>query len=513
MLNCLKLTTMLCLFGSLAIECTSVLEENEDIQPPIEVITAPFDMPQLQRPNFKTDTFRITNFGAAELDTEKNKLAFRQAIEQCNEQGGGVVLVPEGTWSTGAIHLKSNVNLHLVKGATLLFSSDTVDYLPLVFSRWEGTELYNFSSLIYAHEAENVAITGPGKLDGQGEEWSKKYSRMDWTLPESAVLRLRAMGEAEVPTAERRFGSMPDDILYPSFVHFINCKNILLEDFTINKGPYWTIHPTYSENVIIKGIHVETFGQANGDGINPDACKNVLIEHCVLNTGDDAFTLKSGRDAEGRQRGMATENVVVRHCRADKGHGGIAIGSEMSGGIRNIYVYDCRFKSPRWGIHLKTMRGRGGTVEDIWFEDIQMDSIEGVALRLNMFYHTLPEEPLTERTPLFRNIHFKNITCRYAPVGIQLLGASEQPIRNIDFQNVRLNTHRGIISSYADSLSFKDLTITSDNGLLGQFTESHWVDIDRLISSQPVDTLLVIRGAAPTKYTFSETDTSKIYFE
>ncbi|NJO87562.1 MAG: glycoside hydrolase family 28 protein [Chloroflexia bacterium] len=425
------------------------------------------------------------------------------------------MLVPKGTWLTGAIHLKSNVNLNIHQEAEILFSTDTTDYMPLVFSRWEGTEAYNFSSLIYANGQENIAVTGKGMLNGQGHLWHEKYKRMDWRDSLSGVQVIRRMGEQQIPVQERLFGPMKDDILYPSFIHLINCNNILLEGFTINKGPYWTVHPTYSKNLIIRDIRVETFGQANGDGINPDACENVLIEHCILNTGDDALTLKSGRDLEGRLRGKPTENVVIRHCVAEKGHGGVAIGSEMSGGIRNVYVHDCEFKSPLWGIYIKSMRGRGNVVENIWFENIKMDSIQDVAMKLSMYYHDTPVEKLSERTPIFRNIHFSNIDCKFAPTAIEVAGLQEMPISNVTFSNINVHSYLGIQCLFAHSLSFNQINISASKRLLGKFDTCRDITFESLANGDMHDTIFKITNSKKEEFHFgntTHTDLSKVFF-
>lgn len=513
----LQLFSKFVFFTPIAVWCTfSCSNSHQQLTNKIAPIEAPFEMPQLQLPIFKTDTFNILDFGAVADGSTKNTQAFQKTIKACSENHGGVVLVPSGKWFTGPIHLKSNINFHITKGAEIIFSSDTADYTPLVFSRWEGTGLYNFSPLIYANGEKHIAITGKGSLNGQGQEWTKKYVRMPWrNNPESSLERLRAMGEQQVPVEKRRFGWMKDDILYPSFVHLINCKNILLEDFTINKGPYWTVHPTYSENIIIRNIRVETYGQANGDGINPDACKNVLIENCVLNTGDDAITLKSGRDLEGRIRGKATENVVIRYCKAEKGHGGVAIGSEMSGGVKNVYVHDCEFASPLWGFHIKSMRGRGNVVENIWFENITMGNIRKAAIKVSMHYHETEPEPLSERTPSIRKIYFNNIDCEFAPVAIIMEGLEEKSIENITFSNITCRSNIGIQCSFADSIRFIKNDISVKSEPLASFVDCHEISFDSLINTSNYDTIFAVARAERKDFAFknmNDSEISKVFF-
>ncbi len=289
------------------IQCPIVLAAKEeqtvtvDRKAPAEIekINAPFKMPQLKRPEFQDKTFNIRNYGAKDDGKTKNTTAFKNAIEACTAAGGGKVLVPAGKWLTGAIHLKSNVNLHFEEGAELHFSDKPEDYLPVVFTRWAGFEVTNYSPLIYAYNCENIAITGPGKLFGHGKKWWPWVSKE----PKTAQHIYEDMVLKNVPAEKRRFGS-PDVGLRPQFISPTQCKNVLLEGFTIAEaGPFWTIQVLYCENVIARDLHLETVGGPNNDGLNLDSCKNALVEYCYFDTGDDCIALKSGINEDGRRVG------------------------------------------------------------------------------------------------------------------------------------------------------------------------------------------------------------------
>ena len=279
----------------------------------------------------RTGRLILSDYGAKGDGTTKNTAAFRKAIEACHKAGGGTVLVPAGKWLTGAIHLKSHVNLHMEKDAEIHFSDDPQDYLPVVFTRWAGFEVMNYSPLIYANGCENIAVTGPGKLYGHGKKWWGWERRLDER--NTIAPKLQRYATAGTPVEERVFGN-PELGLRPQFISPINCRNVLLEGFTIAEpGPFWTIQFIYCENVIARGLTLHTKGGPNTDGINLDSTRNALVEHCMLDVGDDAVCLKSGINEDGRRIGRPTENVVVRNITAFNCHGGIVIGSDMSGGV------------------------------------------------------------------------------------------------------------------------------------------------------------------------------------
>lgn len=357
------------------------------------------------------------------------------AVDRCAEMGGGTVVVPKGEWHTGKIHLRSNINLHLEDGAKLIFSDNPDDYLPVVFTRWEGTECYNYSPLIYANSCENISITGKGTLIGSGEKW------WNWkALQQKAADRLYNMAADNVAVEERIFGTR-EAALRPQFIQTINCKNVLLEGFTIIDGPQWTIHPVYCENMTVRNVNVLTRGH-NTDGLNPDSCKNVLIEGCTFETGDDCVAINSGLNEDGWRVHRPCENIEIRNCTMNGGHGAIVIGSAISGGVKNVYAHDCKISGTMQGIRLKSMRGRGGCVDGVKIEDIEINSVSDQAIQINMFYEFSTVMPRTQTPSEFKNIEVKNIKGEGARVGIQLKGLPEKPLQNVTLQNITLEAEQ-----------------------------------------------------------------------
>jgi polygalacturonase len=338
----------------------------------------PFEMTLPVAPVFAPRVFDIRKEGAVAGGAAMCTQAIAAAVEVCAKAGGGRVLVPAGVWLTGPIHLKSNVELHVAEGAELRFSQRFEDYLPPVYMQRAGVRCYGYSPLVYARGCTNVAVTGRGTLNGQGEVW------WPWKKKQPGMGRLLKAGAAGVPVEQRVFASEADGVR-PPFVQFIECRNVLLEGFTLNNGPSWNIHPVYCENLIVRGVSVVTHGP-NNDGIDPDSCRNVLIEECLLDTGDDCICLKAGRDEDAWAVGKPCENVVVRHCRTKRGHGGVVFGSEMSAGIRNVLVHDCEFDGTDIGLRFKSLPGRGGYVENIWCRDIRMDRIRNAAVHMTFRY-------------------------------------------------------------------------------------------------------------------------------
>ena len=420
----------------------------------IEPIQAPFAMPQLQRPVFPARVMNIRDFGALEGGVTKNTEAIAKAIKTCADAGGGRVLVPAGRWLTGPVHLRSNIELHLDKGAELIFSDRPEDYLPVVLVRGGGIEFYNYSPLVYARDCSNVAITGSGRLNGNAKAW--------WPWQKRETRRIFELGPQNVPVEKRIFGT-PEAAIRPSFVVFLNCKNVLMEGFTIGSGPNWTLHPIYCENVIIRRVNVETDGP-NNDGIDPDSCRNMLIEYCNFDTGDDCVVLKSGYNEDGWRVGKPTENVVMRHCFSKRGHGGLVVGSEMSGDVRNVYMHDCEFVGTDRAVRIKSKRGRGGIVENIWVERIKVRDLKYEVAILNMDYGADRNRTSTEKAPLFRNIHFKQVSGEGAPVAFRIMGLEDSPIEGITFEDVDLSSTKGVICDYAKDLLFKKTRIKSSSG-------------------------------------------------
>ena len=454
---------------------------------PIDPIGAPFPMPDLQRPRFPAATFDVRQFGAVADGTTKNTAAFTRAIAAAAHAGGGRVLVPAGRWLTGPIHLESHVNLVVDAGAEILFSQQFSDYLPPVLTRWEGMEVYNYSPLIYAHDCSDVAVTGSGKLDGQGSAW------WPWKkTQEAGARRLYEMAVAGTPAKDRIFGT-EQDALRPSFIQTVGCKNVLIEGITISNGPMWTIHPVYSENVIIHGVSVITEGP-NNDGCNPDSSKNVLIEDSFFSTGDDCIIIKSGLNEDGWRVGKPSENIVVRRVRGAVGHGGVGIGSEMSGGVRNVWVHDCEFKGTDRGLRIKSMRGRGGVVENVWYERVRHENLRLMDVELTTFYASSTLKPRTQTPPTIRGIHVRDITAVGARKAIDVIGLPERPIEDVSFDNVDVSSDGGVHVVDAKNIRFDGVRIATANPPTFSLSNVHQVVINRSCAALNADACLHIEG-------------------
>lgn len=429
--------------------------------PYVAPLNTPFPMPEFQEIVFPQRQVDIRDYGAVPGGEVKNTTAIANAIAALDRLGGGRVFIPAGVWLTGPIHLRSNIKLKLDEGSVLKFSDVMEDYLPPVFVRVGGVELYNYSPFIYARGCENIGITGRGRLDGNSQAW------WDWKNKETR--EFFAQGAAGVPVGQRVYGTR-EAAIRPSFVSFVECKNILLEGFTIGGGPNWTIHPVYSENIIIRGITVNTEGP-NNDGIDPDSCRNVLIENCTFSTGDDCVVLKSGYDQDGRRVARPTENVVMRHCVAKRGHGGLVIGSEMSGSVRNVYLHDCSFEGTDRILRIKSRPGRGGVVENVWVENVGGVNLRREAVILNMDYTSDPNAIVDNFPPVFRDIHVKNLVANGAPVAIRITGMETSRIENVSFENVKIIAERGVLAAHARGLEFKKLDLTVAKGPRFEFTD------------------------------------------
>ena len=421
----------------------------------------------IKAPVFPNRIFNIVDFGAI-ADGSSCTEAFRQAIKACNEAGGGRVLVPKGDYHTGAIHLLSNVELHLVEGATIKFSTNPKDYLPVVRTRFEGCELFNYSPLIYAYQQENIAITGKGVLDGMASKenwWFWKHGNKDKSNSQkepNSNPRLLKMMKDGVPTEERIFGE--GYFLRPSFVQPYECKNILIEGITIKRPPMWMIHPVLSENITVRNVKLYSKGAPNGDGCDPEASKNILIEGCEFNNGDDCIAIKSGRNRQGYDVGIPSENIIIRNCKMLDGHGGVVIGSESSGGARNIYVYNCEMDSPNLdrALRLKSNKFRGGIIENIFLRDIKVGQVENAAIRINQNYHTKAlNAPIKHTT--YRNIFIERMTCNKADYAIQIMGLEAHPIENIKIIDCRFNNiKKENVLEFVNDLVLEGVTINGE---------------------------------------------------
>ena len=388
----------------------------------------PAILARIKAPVFPARDFNITNYGAKGDGKTDCTAAIAKAIRECTLAGGGRVVAPQGIFLTASIHLSSNVNLHVPAGATLLFIQDPARYLPLVATRFEGVELMNYSPFIYADGQENIAITGEGTLDGNADEshwwpWKARAAAPN----EDSRTTLFGMGEKGVPLAQRIFGEK--GTLRPCFIQPCRSRNVLIEGVTILRSPMWEVTPYDCTNVTIRGVNVVSHGP-NNDGCDPDSCRDVLIENCRFDTGDDCIAIKSGRDRDGRQLAKPTENVVIRNCQMKNGHGGITIGSEMSGGVRNVLVENCTLSSPNLNqaLRFKTNAMRGGVIENVYFRNIEIGEVADAVLQIDFYYETGDKGP---EHPLVRNIEVSGLNAGKAKYALVMRGFASDPIRDV----------------------------------------------------------------------------------
>jgi len=498
------------------------------------------NLPQAHLPAFKKDTFNIAGYGAKPDGITLNTASINRAIADCSAKGGGVVLIPQGFWLTGPLVLKSNVNLHVNRAALLQFTDDKSQY-PLVEGNYEGHAAVRNQSPISGADLENIAITGSGIIDGHGDVW-RAISRSRLTDAEWQKLVSSGGtndGKTWYPSAGYVEGSktpaagviLPGkslkdyepikDFLRPNMVVLTNCKKILLQDVTFQNSPAWCLHPLLCQDLTLKNVRVRNLWNAqNGDGIDVESCKNVLIEGSTFDAGDDGICIKSGRDAEGRRRGVPTENVVIKNDVVYRAHGGFVIGSEMSGGARNIFVSDCTFIGTDIGLRFKTTRGRGGIVENIYIKNISMRDILHEAILFDMYYVAKPpstsepikdEEniPVTEATPQFRNFYVDNVICDGAEKAILIRGLPEMSIKGIHLENMVLKADNGADIIEGTDITLKNIQLyTKNTQPVINIENGSNLRFDK-VTYNDARLLFRISGKKSEKIRFSQIDTSK----
>ncbi len=424
---------------------------------------------QIKKTSFPKRTFVITDFGAkANNEAEPCHDAINQAIITCNQTGGGTVVIPKGVFYTGPVTLKSNVNLHFEDGAVLKFSTDQKLYFPAVLTRWEGVACWNAHPLIYAYGETNIAITGKGTIDGQGanENWWKMCGAKHYGWEEGVVAqrnggreRLLMYAETSMPVYKRMM--VPEDGMRPQLINFHSCNTILIEDVSLRNSPFWVIHPLFCESIIVRGVDILSHGP-NNDGCDPESSKNVLIENCIFNTGDDCIAIKSGRNADGRKWNIPSENIIVRGCTMKDGHGGVVVGSEISGGYKNLFVENCKMDSKNLDrvIRIKTSTCRGGLIENIYVRNVTVGQCGEAVLKINLQYENR-EKCNRGFNPTVRNVYLQNVTCEKSKFGTYIVGLEDNDhVYNINVEDCHFNNvAQGNSIKGAKDITFKGLYI------------------------------------------------------
>lgn len=417
----------------------------------------------IKKPDIPQGDFVITDFGAVGDSQHDCTTAIANAIEAASAAGGGRVIVPRGVFMTGPVHLESHIDLHIEEGAILTFIPEPERYLPAVFTRWEGVEFMGLSPLIYAFGKTDVAITGKGTLDGGADDahwwpwkgaWKGKFAEAEFTQS-AARERLFADAEAAVPPAERHYAD--GAYLRPPFIQTYNCKNVLIEDVRITNSPFWLINPVLSTSVTVKGVTCQSMGP-NSDGCDPESCKNVLIEDCIFDTGDDCIAIKSGRNADGRRVGVPSENIIVSNCEMQAGHGGVVMGSELSGGIKNVFVENCRMSSPdlERGIRIKTNAMRGGGVENLNVRKLEIGTVRDLFV-INFYYEEGENGPFS---PMVQGINIHDLHCENAQRVMNLRGFKHALIRDVKLVDVMVdNAAKPSLISNVEGLVFDNVSV------------------------------------------------------
>jgi polygalacturonase len=429
--------------------------------------------------------YDVIKFGAKNDSSKIATKAIEAAIDAASKKGGGTIYFPAGKYLTGPIHLRSNITILIDAGAVLHFSDNFDDYLPMVQSRWEGVDVMNFSPLFYAYKAENITITGRGTIDGHGKKWWNKF----FELNANKQLRTKWQQDFDKNNKNVVLPDIPDmmklGFLRPPFIQPMYCKNVLIEGITIQNSPFWTVNPEFCENVTITGVTINNPHSPNTDGINPESCKYVHISNCHISVGDDCITIKSGKDAGGRQMNAPAENYTITNCTMLSGHGGVVIGSEMSGGVRKIAISNCIFDGTDRGIRIKTARGRGNAVEEIRVDNIIMKNIRGEAIVLDMQYAKTKAEPVSDRTPQFKNIHFSNITAQ-TKNAIFINGLEEMPVQNITFNDIQFDAENGVVMKNASNIEFHNVRINTKTGPALRAENVQQLELDAVKTLTPV---------------------------
>jgi len=456
--------------GLLVAYKATALPAESDASPSAAAILA-----RIKPPSFPSRDWDVTRYGALADGKTNSTNAIQKAIAACSAGGGGRVVIPKGNFFTGAIHLDNNVNLHLAEGASLLFSTDPKDY-PMVFTRYEGTECMNYSPLIYAFGKTNIAVTGYGILDGQASHenwwsWVRRFTggakRGEPSFHSDRDTLVR-MGNQRTPVKDRIFGQ--GHYLRPNFIQPYRCKNVLLEGFTMRNSPMWELNPVLCENVTVRNVNINSHGP-NNDGCDPESSRDVLITGCIFSTGDDCIAIKSGRNEDGRRVNVPCENVIVQDCRMKDGHGGVSIGSEVSGGIKNVYISRCQMSSPNLqrGLRIKTNSYRGGSIENIHFEHVTIGQVAEAAVEVDFYYEEGEGGPFR---PTVKDIYVAGVSSQKSKYAIYLRGYTTDPIVGVTLADCSFaDVAKGNFLQNVKSVSVRNVTVNGRPFTTADFTK------------------------------------------
>ncbi len=441
----------------------------------------------------------VKDRGADPTGNKKCTKVLNDLITELSAKGGGTLFFPAGTFFTGPIIMKSNITLWLDAGAIVKFSDDFDDYLPMVQSRWEDVRVKNFASQVYAYKCENIAIRGRGHFDGQGKKWWD-YMRTAFSgqPPQSKWQETFKKENAEM-LAKNAYIRAKNNFLRPPMITTYECKNVLIEGVSFSNPPFWTIMPAFTDNLTITGITIENPSNSpNTDGIDPSSCRNVHISNCHITVGDDCIVIKSGRDEDGREAARPTENITITNCTMLRGHGGVVIGSEMSGGVKRVAITNCVFEGTDRGIRVKTMRGRGGVIEDLLVSNIVMNNIINEGVLITLRYQNSAPEPVSERTPACHNVRISGIIQRGGTRPVAIYGLEEMDVNDVSISDMESITKMGILVENANGISFHDMKVNIQDGSALEAKDSKKISWDKIsvTTSHPENPLLKLTNCS-----------------
>jgi polygalacturonase len=539
-MNTRPISKLIVLLTALFVSCTQQTE-NPNVTGTIEFEGLEFEMPAISTPVIPDLTVSIVDFGAVSGGSVINTQAFTAAIDAVTQKGGGRVVIPAGIWLTGPIELKSKLELHAEAGAVIVFSNDK-DLYPLINTSFEGLDTWRCMSPITGIGLEDVAFTGKGVWDGSGDAWrfvkrakltEEQWKKLvasggivsekgtEWYPSEQYMKAATGPADQNVRSdlkTKEDFMTIRD-FLRPVMLSIVNSKRVMLDGPTFQNSPAWCLHPLMIEDLIVRNVTVRNpWYSQNGDGLDVESCKNVLVENCSFDVGDDAICIKSGKDADGRKRGIPCENLVIRSNIVFHGHGGVTVGSEMSGGVKNMHVSNCTFIGTDVGLRFKSNRGRGGVVEGIYISDIQMKDIPTFAISFNLYYggksasemleaggepEALQEMPVTEETPQFKDILISDIEVDGAMQAVQLQGLPEMNLENVKLNDMILSADKGIVITDAKNVRLKNIKLTTKNGKAVEITNSTDLEINELYFPFEKSDAISVKGAKSSAITIN----------